>query len=113
MNSPPKRLDICRTADVEDGEFATRIVVDDVAYAVYHLGDRYYVSQDACSHGPGSLGEGTIIGEEIECPFHQGRFHIPTGKPSLPPCTDPVRVWTGRLDGDQIWIDPDEAPPQG
>jgi ethylbenzene dioxygenase ferredoxin subunit len=103
------RLDICRTSDVLDGEFATRIVVNDRAYAVYHLADGYYVSEDMCSHGPGSLGEGTIIGEEVECPFHQGRFHIRTGKPSLPPCTEPVRVWTVHLDGDQIWIDPDEA----
>jgi ethylbenzene dioxygenase ferredoxin subunit len=105
------RLDICRTSDVLDGEFATRIVVNDRAYAVYHLKDGYYVSDDMCSHGPGSLGEGTIIGEEVECPFHQGRFHIPTGKPTLPPCTDPVRVWAVYLDGDQIWIDPDEPPP--
>lgn len=111
MNASPNKLLICRTADVAEGEFATRIVVDDVAYAVYRLGERYYVSQDMCSHGPGSLGEGLIIGEEIECPFHQGRFHIPTGKPSLPPCTDPVRVWTAHLDGDQIWIDLNEPPP--
>jgi nitrite reductase/ring-hydroxylating ferredoxin subunit len=104
------RLNICLTSEVLEGEFATRIVVNDVAYAVYRLGDRYYVSADVCSHGPGSLGEGTIIGEEIECPFHQGRFHIPTGQPSFPPCTEPVRVWTVHRDGDQIWIDPDEAP---
>ena len=110
MTASSGRLVICRTSDVLEGEFATRIVVDDVAYAVYRLGDRYYVSQDACSHGPGSLGEGTIIGEEIECPFHQGRFHIATGQPSYPPCTDPVRVWTVHLEDDQICIDPDEAP---
>jgi nitrite reductase/ring-hydroxylating ferredoxin subunit len=31
--------------------------------------------------------EGFVDGEEVECPFHQGRFHIPTGHPSAPPCT--------------------------
>jgi anthranilate 1,2-dioxygenase ferredoxin subunit len=103
------KLVICRTDEV-GSEFATRAVVDNKAYAVYKLGEEYFVSIDECTHGPGSLGEGTIIGEEIECPFHQGRFHIPTGKPSYPPCTDPVRVWTVHLDGDQICIDPDEAP---
>jgi nitrite reductase/ring-hydroxylating ferredoxin subunit len=110
MTEPAGKLVICRTAEVLDGEFATRVVVDDVAYAVYRVGERYYVSEDICSHGPGSLGEGTIIGEEIECPFHQGRFHIPTGKPTFPPCTEPVRVWTVHLEGDQICIDPNEAP---
>jgi len=111
MTAPPGKLLICGISDVLEGEFATRVVVDDVAYAVYHLGDRYYVSEDACSHGPGSLGEGTIIGEEIECPFHQGRFHIPTGKPSYPPCTEPVRVWTGHVEDGTIWIDRDDPPP--
>lgn len=110
MTGSSGKLVICHTSEVLEGEFATRIVVDDVAYAVYRLGDRYYVSQDLCSHGPGSLGEGTIIGDEVECPFHQGRFHIPTGKPTLPPCTEPVRVWTVHLEGDQICIDPDETP---
>jgi nitrite reductase/ring-hydroxylating ferredoxin subunit len=104
------KLAICRTAEVLEGEFATRIVAENnVAYAVYRLGDRYFVSIDLCTHGPGSLGEGLIIGEEIECPFHQGRFHIPTGKPTLAPCTDPVAVWTVHRDGDQIWIDLDET----
>ena len=95
---------ICRTDEV-GGEFATRAVVDDKAYAVYKLGDEYFVSIDECSHGPGSLGEGTIIGEEIECPFHQGRFFIRTGQPSYPPCTDPMKVWPGHVEGDEIWID--------
>ena len=97
---------ICR-ADEVGGEFATRAVVDNKAYAVYKLGDEYFVSIDECSHGPGSLGEGTIIGEEIECPFHQGRFFIRTGQPSYPPCTEPVKVWAAHSEDDQIWIDPD------
>lgn len=101
------KLVICR-ADEVGGEFATRAVVDNKAYAVYKLGDEYFVSVDECSHGPGSLGEGTIIGEEIECPFHQGRFHIPSGVPTLPPCTEPVRVWTAHLCDGRICIDPDE-----
>jgi nitrite reductase/ring-hydroxylating ferredoxin subunit len=58
------KLVICRTDEV-GGEFATRAVVGDKAYAVYKLGDEYFVSVDECNHGPGSLGEGTIIGEEI------------------------------------------------
>jgi ethylbenzene dioxygenase ferredoxin component len=98
------KLVICRTDEV-GGDFATRAVVDDKAYAVYKLGDEYFVSVDECNHGPGSLGEGTIIGEEIECPFHQGRFFIRTGQASYPPCTEPMKVWPGHVDGDDIWIE--------
>ena len=105
MTAPSGRLVICRTSDVLEGEFATRVVVDDVAYAVYRLGDRYYVSQDACSHGPGSLGEGTIIGEEIECPFHQGRFHIPTGKCMAAPAESDLKTYPVKVESDEVFVD--------
>lgn len=75
-----------------------------IAFAVFRIGDHYYVTQDACTHGPGSLAEGYVDGEEIECPFHQGRFHIPSGQPSAPPCTIPLRVWDALVIDGQVWI---------
>jgi nitrite reductase/ring-hydroxylating ferredoxin subunit len=54
---------------------------------------------------PGSLADGTVDGEEVECPFHQGRFHIPTGQPTAPPCTEKLRVWPARVIDGRICID--------
>jgi nitrite reductase/ring-hydroxylating ferredoxin subunit len=82
-----------------------RVEHNGTAYAVFLLGDRHYVTQDACTHGPGSLAEGFVDGEEVECPFHQGRFHIPTGQPTAPPCTEPLRVWPARVIDGRICID--------
>ena len=83
---------LCAAADVDD-DAPVRVEAFGTAFAVFRVGDRHYVTQDACTHGPGSLAEGYVDGEEIECPFHQGRFHIPTGRPSAPPCTIPLRIW--------------------
>jgi nitrite reductase/ring-hydroxylating ferredoxin subunit len=66
---------------------------DGVAYAVFLLDGTPYVTHDICTHGPGLLSEGDIEGEEVICPFHQGRFHIPSGRPTGAPCTEPVRVF--------------------
>ena len=74
-------------------------------YAIFAVNGEYYVTQDACTHGPGSLAEGWVEGEEVECPFHQGRFHIPSGRPTAPPCTIPLCVWPARLIDGDIWID--------
>lgn len=82
---------------------------DGARYAVFLVAGRYYVTQDACTHGPGSLADGFVDGEEVECPFHQGRFHIPTGRPRAAPCTVPLRVWRARLVDGKICIDPHEA----
>jgi nitrite reductase/ring-hydroxylating ferredoxin subunit len=95
---------LCAAADVDEA-VPVRADAPGIAVAVFRVGDRYYVTQDACTHGPGSLAEGYVEGEEIECPFHQGRFHIPSGRPSAPPCTIPLRVWDARVIDGQVCID--------
>jgi nitrite reductase/ring-hydroxylating ferredoxin subunit len=100
-------LRLCGVSEVAADE-PRRVEIDGFAYAIFKLGERYFVTADQCTHGPGFLAEGAVIGEEVECPFHQGRFHIPTGAPTLPPCTEPVRVWTVQIRDGQIFIDPTE-----
>jgi len=95
---------LCAAADVDEA-VPVRSEAHGIAFAVFRIGDSFYVTQDACTHGPGSLAEGYVEGEEIECPFHQGRFHIPSGQPSAPPCTIPLRVWDARVIDGQVWID--------
>ena len=97
---------LCRADDVT-ADAPLRVEQDGTVFAVFVVGDRCYVTQDACTHGPGSLSEGYVDGEEIECPFHQGRFHIPTGRPSAAPCTVPLRVWPVRLVDGQVCIEHD------
>jgi len=75
-------LQLCPTADVPEGG-AIKVERDDLILAVFNLGGRYFVTDDACTHGPGSLSEGEIEGEEVECNFHNGAFNIITGVPAL------------------------------
>jgi nitrite reductase/ring-hydroxylating ferredoxin subunit len=82
-----------------------RVEHGNLAYAVFRVNGQFYVTQDDCTHGPGSLAEGWVEGEEVECPFHQGRFHIPTGQPTAPPCTVPLRIWPARLIDGAIYIE--------
>ncbi len=86
-------------------DIPARVERDGQVYAVFSVNGQCYVTQDECTHGPGSLAEGWVEGEEIECPFHQGRFHIPTGQPTAPPCTIPLRVWPVRLIDGAIHIE--------
>jgi anthranilate 1,2-dioxygenase ferredoxin subunit len=99
---------LCNLEDVsEDNQF--RAEVGDFAYAVFQVGADYFVTADLCSHGPGCLSEGYQEDYEIECPFHQGRFDIRTGKAILAPCEFPVRTWKAIVQDGAIFIDA-EAP---
>ena len=98
---------LCAAADVEP-DTPVRALLGDVAYAVFSVNGQFYVTQDQCTHGPGSLAEGFVIDTEIECPFHQGRFDIRTGQPTAAPCTEALRIWTVHVVDGQICIDPAE-----
>lgn len=108
MNDCNARVVLCDASQVAD-DMPLRCEFNGVAYAVFKLGDRYYVISDTCTHGPGSLSEGYVDGCEVECPFHQGRFDIVTGAVTAAPCTVPVRTWTAHLVNGRIEIDPDEV----
>jgi nitrite reductase/ring-hydroxylating ferredoxin subunit len=106
----PQLVALCAAADVTT-DTPQRAVHDGVAYAVFRCEDRFYVTQDQCTHGPGSLSEGFLIGCEIECPFHQGRFDVRNGRATEAPCTEGLQTWTvHEIDGN-LFIDPSERRP--
>ena len=78
---------------------------DGFAVAVFKVGDRYCVIDDACTHGPGLLSEGEQDGDIIHCNFHFGAFNIRTGQVEAPPCMEPVRTYYTEVINGQIYID--------
>ena len=98
---------LCAAADVGP-DTPVQVVRDNVAYAVFCCDGQFYVTQDHCTHGPGSLSEGLVIGCEIECPFHQGRFDIRTGRATRAPCTQGLRTWTVHVVDGGLYIDSSE-----
>jgi nitrite reductase/ring-hydroxylating ferredoxin subunit len=100
---------LCAVTDVPEGG-ALRVETAELTLAVLNVDGRYYVIDDQCTHGPGSLSEGWIDGEEIECDFHGGRFHILTGAVAGPPCMEPVQTYAAQVIDGQVWIDPVPRP---
>jgi len=103
MNETGSLVELCDVGDVtEDVPFKAQVAATEVA--VFQVGDAYYVTQDLCTHGPGSLCEGFVEGNEIECPFHQGKFSIITGLPTAPPCTEPLKTWKVTVQDGKILV---------
>lgn len=72
-------------------------------YALYRDEDgALYATDGVCTHGKTHLAGGLVIGQLIECPKHNGRFHLHDGSPARPPvcrglATYPVENRAGRL----------------
>ena len=104
MPEDQKLLRLCRLDEVEEDE-PLQVEMEGEAYAVFRVGDNFYVLADSCTHGPGLVSDGYADGDEVECPFHGGRFKLSNGAPAGPPCTDPVNAWTPILRDEDIFID--------
>jgi nitrite reductase/ring-hydroxylating ferredoxin subunit len=108
MSASETLIELCAASEVPEGG-ALKVERDGLVVAVFNLGGRFFVTDDACTHGPGSLSEGEIDGEVVECNFHNGAFHIPTGRVEAPPCMVPLRTYSVSVVDGKVCI----APPGG
>jgi nitrite reductase/ring-hydroxylating ferredoxin subunit len=69
-----------------------------------NLDGTFYALNDCCTHEDASLADGTIDGDEIECPMHGGAFEIRTGQPAAMPVVTPVQTYQVRVVGDDVQI---------
>ena len=93
---------VASTDDIEE-EDVLGVNVEGTAVAVYNVKGEFYATENVCTHAFAFLSEGIVIDDIIECPVHQGRFHIPTGKPKGAPVsvaldTYATKVETGRYE---------------
>ena len=104
MSAAAKRLELCRAADVAPGA-ALKVEIADLTLAVFNVGGRFYVTDDQCTHGPGSLSEGYIEDDVVECNFHNGQFNIRTGAVVAPPCMVPIKTYPATVVDGKVTIE--------
>lgn len=97
-------ISLCPASDVSEGQ-GLQVTTGDCSVAIFKIGDRFYVIDDACTHGPGRLSEGEVDGDIVECNFHNGAFNIRTGEVAAPPCMIPIRTYHTEVRDGHIWID--------
>ena len=73
--------------------------------ALFAVEGEVFATDNLCTHGNAKLCDGFVEGHEIECPFHQGRFDLRTGDATLPPCTQPIKVWPAKVEGGRVLLD--------
>jgi nitrite reductase/ring-hydroxylating ferredoxin subunit len=102
--SDAKRIELCSTADVAPGT-ALKVEAGDLTLAVFNVGGEFFVTDDLCTHGPGSLSEGYIEDDVVECNFHNGQFNIRTGEVVSPPRMVPVKTYPVLVVDDKVTIE--------
>ncbi len=95
-------IEICAAADLGRAD-VLRFDHGKKTYALYRdENGQLYATDGICTHGNTHLADGLVKGDIIECPKHNGRFHLADGSPARPPicrglATYPLEERNGRL----------------
>ncbi len=94
---------VCNVADIA-AEDVTQFEHGEKIYAIYHTPSGYYATDGLCTHEDEFLADGLVLGEIIECPRHQGRFEIPTGKAKGAPVCVNLQTYPTKIEAQQVYI---------
>lgn len=95
------------TDELAPGEMKA-VEVEGKEILLVNLDGEFYAIDNICAHAGGSLVEGFLEGEEVECPLHGSRFNVKTGELDLPPAYEPQTTFEVRLDESDILVKVDD-----
>ncbi len=87
------------------GQAPREIEAGRTALLLYDIAGQAYATAAICPHHAAWLSQGSIEGDRVNCPRHQGQFHIPTGvKTRGPQCPD-LRTYPAEIRDGDVWVD--------
>ena len=90
------------------------VEIGGVPIALYRLGDGVYATHGICTHALAFLAHGHVADGTIECPLHQGRFDIRSGKALCAPVVEDLKTFAVKVENHVVFVDLDRigaAPP--
>ena len=100
-----KKIHLCNVTDVPNG-FPLKVEVSGhEPFAVYKVGEEFFVSEDTCPHMGASLSEdGEIEDHYVECTLHSCKFNLRTGEAEDGPCSDALEVFEASIEEGGLFI---------
>jgi nitrite reductase/ring-hydroxylating ferredoxin subunit len=72
--------------------------------ALFCIDGEFFATDGMCTHATALLSEGYVEDGCVECPLHQGRFDIRTGKAMCAPVTVDLCTHPVKREGDDIYV---------
>jgi nitrite reductase (NADH) small subunit/3-phenylpropionate/trans-cinnamate dioxygenase ferredoxin subunit len=95
---------VLRVDDLLDGQGRT-VAVDAIGIAVFRNGEHFFAIDDACTHEDAPLGEGTVHGTTVACPYHDWVFDFRDGRCISYPDRQ-VGCFATKIHDGFVWIGP-------
>lgn len=99
-------VEVCTDQDI-DIEDVMRFDHNNHTFAIYRTSDgKYYATDGLCTHAKVHLSGGFVMDNTIECPKHNGRFDIPTGKAKGAPACIDLKTYPVKCEAGKIFLNP-------
>lgn len=95
---------VAETTEIPAGKVKLAIV-GELKIALCNVDGKIYAIEDVCTHDGGSLDQGELIGDEIECPRHGARFRVTDGKVTRMPAVTPVKTFPVTVEGTEVFVE--------
>ncbi|UDM53686.1 non-heme iron oxygenase ferredoxin subunit [Cupriavidus sp. MP-37] len=92
-------------ADTLQNDEVMPLTLGDRQLAVYRSDNAYFVTDNVCTHQYALLSDGYLEDGCIECPLHQARFDIRTGKAMCAPATGDIRTYPVKIEDSRVWVE--------
>jgi nitrite reductase (NADH) small subunit len=79
------------------------VEVNGKAIALFNVDGKVYAIDNTCLHRGGPLGDGTLEGEVVTCPWHMWEYNVRTGEFVANPSIK-VATYAVQIDGDDVKI---------
>ena len=97
-------IKVAKNSDIPEGEIHT-LSAGGKKVALAHIGSEFFAIDDTCTHAQCSLGEGSLIEQEVECPCHGSRFDVKSGAVRFLPATAPIAIYPVKVEGEDILVE--------
>lgn len=96
---------VARTEEVPDGELSAA-TLDDLEIVLARIGGEYRALAGECTHAGCALAyDGELEGDSLTCQCHGSVFDVATGEATGPPATEPLAVYSVRVEGDEVQVE--------
>ncbi|MEY4675646.1 MAG: naphthalene 1,2-dioxygenase system ferredoxin subunit [Pseudomonadota bacterium] len=96
-------IDVIAVDAVSEAD-VTAVTVNGQEIALYEVEGDIFATSNLCTHGAARMSDGFLEGREIECPLHQGKFDVCTGKAMCAPLTEDIRTYPIRIENNRVLV---------
>lgn len=96
-------IEICPVNQIQDRE-TLRVELDGVVMTLAKSDGQFYAVQEFCTHRFGPLSEGCLHDGQIQCPWHNSRFDLRTGKVTQGPAKMDLKTFAVRVHEGKIFV---------